>query len=305
MSPFELKKRRKDERQLGVQFLLDGIRVALTNVTDKEKKLIDVEYHEANEWSQQKTFLERKIAEFNLHQTPTTVLIPQSDYQIFLIEQALVPGEEKREAVRWRIAEYIDFPVEEAVVDYLEVPQKNKESTSALTYVVVTRKSIIDDYIKNIKTLGLSLGAIDICQSALREIAFQLDDADVGQALLHIEDTKSYIILFKQRTMYMMRDIDLGYQHIKEATELHDLALEIQRSIDYCSSNLKNAGISRIVLTPLPERKTELLSCLSNILGLPVRVISYSEFMCDTEKLTINQANNSTFVIGAAISTAL
>lgn len=303
MSPFDFKKKLKDDKQLGVQFSHNGIRVALTNVS--EKALMDVEFHEANEWAQQKAFLEKKIAEFNLHQTPTTVLIPQSDYQIFLIEQAVVPGEEKREAVRWRIAEYIDFPVEEAVVDYLEVPQKNKEATMALTYVIVTRKSIVDGYVRNIKSLGLNLAAIDICQSALREIAFQLDDVDVGQALLHIEETKSYIILFKQRTMYMMRDIDLGYHHIKEATELHDLALEIQRSIDYCSSNLKNAGISRIVLTPLPERKTELLSCLSNILGLPVRVISYSEFMNDTEKLTINQANNSAFVIGAAISTAL
>lgn len=305
MSPFDLKKRLKDEKQLGVQFTHNGVRVALTNVAERKKTLLDVAFHEANEWGQQKAFLEKKIADFNLHQTPTTVLIPQSDYQIFLIEQALVPGEEKREAVRWRIAEYIDFPVEEAVVDYLEVPQKNKEATMALTYVIVTRKSIIDGYVKNIKTLGLNLAAIDICQSALREIAFQLDDADAGQALLHIEETKSYIILFKQRTMYMMRDIDLGYHHIKEATELHDLALEIQRSIDYCSSNLKNAGISRIVLTPLPERKTELLSCLSNILGLPVRVISYSEFMNDSENLTINQANHSAFVIGAAISTPL
>lgn len=305
MSPFNLKKRLKDDKQLGVQFSHNGIRVALAKVTDKDKTLIDVEFHEAKEWSQQKLFLEKKIAEFGLQQTPTTVLLPQSDYQIFLIEQALVSEEEKREAVRWRIAEYIDFPVEEAVVDYLEVPQKNKEATTALTYVVVTRKSIVDEYVKNIRTLGLSLAAIDINQSALREIAFQLDDADVGQALLHIEETKSHIILFKQRTMYMMRDIDLGYHQIKEATQLHDLALEIQRSIDYCSSNLKNAGISRIVLTPLPERKTELLSCLSNILGLPVRVINYSEFMYETDKLTINQANSSAFAIGAAISTAL
>jgi MSHA biogenesis protein MshI len=305
MSLLNLKKRLKDEKQLGVQFSNQGIRFALVNLKNNDKTLIDVEFNEANDWPQQKSFLEKKIAEFALESTPTIVIIPQNDYQIFLIEQPLLSGNEKREAIRWRIAEYIDFPVEEAVVDYIEVPQKNKDSNTPLNYVIVTRKGIIDEYANNIKALGLNLTSVDICQSALREIAFQLDDADVGQALLHIEEDKSHIVLFKNKTLYMMRDFDLGYDHIKKNNEVQDLALEIQRSIDYCSSNLKNAGISRIVLTPMPERKTELLSNLSNILGLPVRMINYSEFIHETEKLSINQANSSAFAIGAAISTAL
>jgi len=300
-----MNKRLKDEKQLGIQFTSQGIRFALVNISNNNKTLIDVEFNDANDWQQQKPFLEKKIAQFELNATPTTVIIPQNDYQIFLIEQSNVARNEKREAIRWRIAEYIDFPVEEAIVDYIEVPQKNKESNGALTYVIVTRKGIVDEYAGNIKSLGLNLASIDICQSALCEIAFQLDDADVGQALLHIEEHKSHIILFKNRTLYMMRDFDLGYQHIKESTEIQDLALEIQRSIDYCSSNLKNAGISRIVLTPMPERKSEILSNLSNILGLPVRMINYSEFIHETDKLTINQSNSSAFAIGAAISTAL
>ncbi len=305
MSLLNLKKRLKDEKQLGVQFTNQGIRSALVNINHNVKTLIDVEFNDANDWEQQKNFLEKKIAEFALEQTPTSVIIPQNDYQIFLIEQPLLSRNEKREAIRWRIAEYIDFPVEEAVVDYIEVPQKNKETNTPLNYVIVTRKGIINEYANNIKALGLHLTSVDICQSALREIAFQLDDADVGQALLHIEEDKSHIILFKNRMLYMMRDFDLGYEHIKRNSEVQDLALEIQRSIDYCSSNLKNAGISRIVLTPMPERKSELLSNLSNILGLPVRMINYSEFIQETDKLSINQANSSAFAIGAAISTAL
>jgi len=305
MSLFKMKKRVKDEKQLSVQFSSHGIRFALVNVNAKAKSLLDIEFQDLTEWSQQKAFLEKKISQFALSGTPTTVLIPQNDYQIFLIDQPVVSSNEKREAIRWRIAEYIDFPVEEAVVDYIEVPQKNKDTNTALTYVIATRKSTVEEYADHIKTLGLTVVSVDICQSALREIAFQLDDADVGQALLHIEDHKSHIILFKNKTLYMMRDFDLGYSHIKENAELQDLALEIQRSIDYCSSNLKNAGISRIVLTPMPERKNEILSNLSNILGLPVRMINYSEFIQETENLSINQSNSSAFAIGAAISTTL
>lgn len=305
MSLFKMKKELNNEKLLCVQFTQHGTRFVLVKATNNTKTLIDIEYHEASEWDQQKSFLENKITEFGLLSAPTTVLIPQNDYQIFLVEQPVVSSNEKREAIRWRIAEYIDFPVEEAVVDYIEVPQKSKDTSVALTYVVVTRKSLIDEYADNVKSLGLKVTSVDICQSALREIAFQLDDSDVGQALLHIEEYKSHIILFKNKTLYMMRDFDLGYQHIKENMELQDLALEIQRSIDYCSSNLKNAGISRIVLTPLPERKTEILSSLSNILGLPVRMINYSEFINETDKLTLNQSNSSAYAIGAAISTTV
>lgn len=305
MPLFKVKKTLSEEKQIGIQFTPQGIRFALVNLTDNAKTLIEVADFEAQEWNQQKNFLEEKIAQFSLFSAKTNVLIPPSDYQIFLVEQPTISANEKREAVRWRIAEYIDYPVEEAVVDYIEVPQKNKEGNSALTYVIVTRKSVIDEYAKHVKELGLHVASIDICQSALREIAFQLDEQEVGQALLHIEEYKSHIILFKDKILYMMRDFDLGYHHIKDNSELQDLAMEIQRSIDYCSSNLKNAGISRIVLTPLPERKTVILSNLSNILGLPVRMINYNEFIKETEQLTINQANTSAFAIGAAISKAL
>ncbi len=305
MPLFKVKKNPTQEKQIGIQFTAQGIRFALVNVTDKVNTLIEVADFEALEWSQQKGFLEEKISQFDLLATKANILIPPSDYQIFLIEQPTISANEKREAVRWRIAEYIDYPVEEAVVDYIEVPQKNKEGNSALTYVIVTRKSVVDEYANQVKEIGLHVSSIDICQSALREIAFQLDEQDVGQALLHIEEYKSHIILFKNKILYMMRDFDLGYHHIKENIELQDLAMEIQRSIDYCSSNLKNAGISRIVLTPLPERKTALLSNLSNILGLPVRMINYNEFIKETEQLTVNQANNCAFAIGAAISKAL
>jgi MSHA biogenesis protein MshI len=137
-----------------------------------------------------------------------------------------------------------------------------------------------------------------------------LENAEEGQALLHLEAEKSHLILFKEKTLYMMRDLDLGLNILKslpqEETIDHismyqDLSLEIQRSFDYCASNLQNANISRLVLTPLKEKRPQLLSNLSNILGLPVREIQYSEFLHMDEDLPHNKEGVSTFAIGAAL----
>ncbi|MCS5712674.1 pilus assembly protein PilM [Candidatus Berkiella aquae] len=305
MPLFKVKNDPLQEKQLGIQFTTQGIRFALIEEKQNNKILLEVDHHETSQWDQQKQFLKEKIAQLNLSAIKTNILIPQSDYQIFLVEQPMVSINEKKDAVRWRIADYLDYPIEEAVVDYIEVPQKNKENNAMLTYVIATKKSTVDEYAEFIKELGLNVISVDICQSALREIAFQLDDSDEGQALLHIEEHKSHIILFKNKILYMMRDFDIGHRQLKTESELQDLAVEIQRSIDYCSSNLKNIVISRIVLTPLPERKAEILTNLSNILSLPVRMINYAEFIKESEKLDMSQSNSNTFVIGAAISGAL
>jgi hypothetical protein len=108
----------------------------------------------------------------------------------------------------------------------------------------------------------------------------------------------------------MMRDLDLGLKMLKSLptgdkgehlSVYQDLSIEIQRSFDYCASNLQNANVSRLVLTPLLEKRPHLLSNLSNILGLPVREINYSEFL-NVHGLPLEKESASTFAIGAALN---
>lgn len=107
-----------------------------------------------------------------------------------------------------------------------------------------------------------------------------------------------------------MRDLDMGItmlreakrDELKEANFYQDFAMEIQRSFDYCASKLQNANVSRLLLTPLQEKRPGLLSNLSNILGLPVREIQFEEFMKVNEAFLPLKEGKSAVAIGAALN---
>jgi MSHA biogenesis protein MshI len=259
----------------------------------------------------QRIFLKDQVASLNLQGKQATILLSERDYQIFLIEQPQVPEDERREAIRWRVAEYIDFAIEEAVVDFIQLPQKPNSENAPMLYVIVTKKRNIEQAIAWVSATGLKVKSVDICQSALRQIALHLENAEEGQALLHLENDKSHLILFKEKTLFMMRDLDIGLKMLSSISKndksehlpiYQDLSVEIQRSFDYCASNLQNASVSRLLITPLNEKRPELLSNLSNILGLPVREIQYSEFLQLKEDITFERESARTFAIGAALN---
>jgi MSHA biogenesis protein MshI len=292
--------------QVGIYLSKEGLTFAYMSGNTQSSILQQLlQLDEINPQTQQ-FMIKEKVTSLHLQGTKTTVLLSQKDCQIFLMEQPKVQESEKKEAVRWQIASIIDFPIEEAIVDYIELPSKEAVDSTPMMYVVVADKRKIQSTIEWIEATGLKVNAIDICQNALLKIAFLLEGADEGQALLHLEKNTSYLIIFKERTLYMMRELEIGLAQLeileseKSATPVHDLSVEIQRTLDYCASNLKNAGVSRLVLTPLENKKPQLLSNLSNILGLPVREMDYSEIVQNAQTIPIKKAGY-TLAIGAAL----
>lgn len=297
-----------DTGQIGISLSKQSLAFAYVKADSTQIKLTHLGFVKGDREVQQ-TYLRDCVSSLNLQGTQAIAVLSDKDYQVFLVEQPAVPDSEKANAIRWLIAEYIDFPIELALVDYIELPQRSADSVKML-YVVVTHKKKVDEMVSFIQDAGLKVKTIDICQSALRQIALHLENAEEGQALLHLEEDKSYLIIFKNKTLYMMRDLDLGLKMLSPLCDekqhealcsYQDLSVEIQRSLDYCASKLQNANVSRLVITPLHKKRPQLLSNLSNILGLPVREINYDEFLNIKEDVPIKE-NACALAIGAALN---
>ncbi len=288
--------------QIGISFSSQRLTLAYISDGEHGKTLTHLCCCEGSVDEQQAN-LKEQVTTLALQGMHANLILPQKDYQIFLVEQPQVLESEKANALRWLIAEYIDFPVEEAVVDYIELPQKLHSENPSMLYVVVTKKSKIDETYSLINAAGLKVKSIDICQSALRFIAMNLENPEEGQALLHLEEDKSHLIIFKNKTLYMMRDLDLGLNALNSSQSIYqDFSIEVQRSFDYCASKLQNANISRLVITPLEKRQPDFLSNLSNILGLPVREMSFDELISIRGNFSAINDEESVFAIGAALN---
>ena len=66
--------------------------------------------------------LKRLRRELQLDRYQCTTLLRSGNYQILQVDAPSVPAAEARNAVRWRIKDMIDFPVEAATVDALFIP---------------------------------------------------------------------------------------------------------------------------------------------------------------------------------------
>src|SRR5687768_16775723 len=66
--------------------------------------------------------LERIAKEFGAGRFQCVTLLPRNEYQIVLVDAPSVPADEVKAALRWRIKDMIDYPVDEATVDMLELP---------------------------------------------------------------------------------------------------------------------------------------------------------------------------------------
>src|SRR6185295_14478160 len=66
--------------------------------------------------------LARLRRELQLHRYRCTTVLRGGDYQMMQVEAPNVPEAEVKEALRWRIKDMIDYPVEAATVDGIFIP---------------------------------------------------------------------------------------------------------------------------------------------------------------------------------------
>lgn len=248
--------------------------------------------------------LKEKVNQLGLTGVSTRLILQFGDYQILFMPKPNVPEHEIQSALKWLISEQIDFNPLDAIIDYIELPKSEKRDKSSMLYVVVADKSIIAQWCSRINGAGLHVTQVDIGQSALRDIALSLENTQECQALLHIEKSKTYIIVFKDKVLHMMREIDIGDLQLlayNAKDSIRELALEIQRSCDY-NESLCDQKVVRVLITPLKEKIPHLLSSLSDLLDLPVREIGFVEFLdnhCSVEDL------KQSLAIGAAVGSKI
>lgn len=228
--------------------------------------------------------LEKLLREKHLKGSRCISLLHRPDYSLLLTEAPQVPNAEIQAALRWKIADLIDFPINEAVLDWFELPS-GPSSEARQVYVVVARESVIQARVDLLRGLGLQPAYIDIADMAQRNLAARLPEDDQGVALLEIGDTESLLTLTRQGELIFSRILSLGAEALLEniilltgysaemapsAMATHGLdpdpaadaavqnalrqgverlALEVQRSMDYYDSRFRRGAVKHLYLS--------------------------------------------------------
>lgn len=192
-----------------------------------------------------------------------SLLLGYGEYQLLQIEKPNVPANELKQAVRWMLKDMIDYPVEQATIDVIDIPpDPNNANRQAYVYAVVAKNSLISNYIERwIDFSGAGLDVIDIPELAQRNIAAFLEKEGRGLAMLTINSAGGLLTFTSGGELYHARNIEIDTKQIlsddseRKSSVFERLSLEIQRSLDNFERQFPYITISRLVLAPFMGRE--------------------------------------------------
>jgi len=260
-----------------------------------------------DDWADQ---AESHVSGMNLQNTPVSAVLPASAYQLLLVELPNVPADELLAAVRWRIKDLIDFPLEEAVVELLDMPRHANPGNAPIAYAVVSRRAEILQQIDMMKAADLRMDVIDIPELCIRNIAVLLPQDEFGIAFLHFTAECGYLTVTHKGVLHMLRRLETGRHALAEASgdefalqeRVAGIALEVQRSLDYYESHYDRRPISEIVLGPGADLDAVPVA-MTDALGLTISRLNLDELFSIEGDISVEEQAGCLLAVGAALRT--
>jgi MSHA biogenesis protein MshI len=225
-----------------------------------------------------------------------------------------VPDSELREAVRWRIRDLIDFPVDEAAIDIFDMPQQagTGRETGKMMCVVVARTPVIAQKAALVNRSGGQLDVIDITDLALRNLLMLAAPDGRGVALLFVDTTYSMILITSGDTLYLSRRIWIGQQEItslagrdpqtEEFRRVADaLAMEVLRSLEYYETHFSRPAVESLQIAPMGATEAALQAHLARAVGVDVQALDLNRLLDIPSALGADMQARTLLAIGGAL----
>lgn len=227
--------------------------------------------------------LERVAKELGAERHQCLTILAPAEYQLLLVDAPNVPANELKTAVRWRIKDMIDYHLEDATIDVLDIPvDPSREGRAHSMYAVAARNDVIQGCIGRFTSAHIPLSVIDIAETAQRNIAALFEPAERGVAFLYLGPSNALLTVNFRGELYLARRIDVGTEQILNLHRggsdelLSRILLELQRSFDHLDRQYPFLNIAKVLLGPEPG-ETGLLEYLSANLGVPVGQANLAE----------------------------
>ncbi len=186
------------------------------------------------------------------------LLLPRDDYRLSVMPEPAVPADELGNSLRWQLAATLDFPVEDAAIDWMNIPTLAwQPERAAELYAVAARGETVQAKTALFRAAHLNLQVIDIRETAQRNIAALLEHQSELLVLVAFCADEVRISFNWHGELYMDRLIaEPSFR--EESAERRGAAaervqLQIQRSLDAVRENYPFMQTARIVLAGAPE----------------------------------------------------
>jgi MSHA biogenesis protein MshI len=305
------RKTRKSPGWMAVSLLQDGICAAHVVRAPGSRPTVERVAFYPNDILPAAESLEKLAKELQLAHFQCSTLLGAGEYQLLSVEAPNVPPEELKTAIRWRIKDLLDFHVDDATIDVLDVPMdKNSPVRNHAMYAVAARNQLIQQRQTLFSDAKIALSVIDIPEMAQRNVAALLAPEGRGLAMLSFDAQGGLLTLSFGGELYLSRRIDVSLAQLTQAdadqqnSQFERITLELQRSLDHFDRQYHSIPVAKLVLAPLPTTAAALQASLAANLYIPVEACTLDSVLdvSRVPELSDPQAQQRYFMtIGAAL----
>jgi MSHA biogenesis protein MshI len=205
-----------------------------------------------------------------------TTLIDSNAYQVLQVEAPQVQAGELKAAMRWRIKELLEFPVEQSVVDVLDIPLEGAPlGRPHLMFAIAARSKAVGEQVQAFQQAGIPLEVIDVTEMGQRNIAALFEQPGRGLAMLAFYERGGLLTFTRDGELFALRRIDIPAAALGEVEDERRLqlfervGLELQRSLDNFDRQFSHVPLQRLLVCS-PPGSPGLLDYLKQNLYLPV-----------------------------------
>ena len=246
-----------------------------------------------------------------LHRHQRVALLQRNQYRCVAMDApADVPRPDWAAAVRWQLRDTVDFAVDSAAIDVLAVPDGTSYRAQAQLIAVAAAADQVRPLVEHAVDAGTPWQAIDITETALRNLGALVEPEGRAQALLHCEAQHATLVVTYGGELLSTRQMELTLALPDDTSpaqreQAYDQAgLELQRTLDGIERAFGQVTLARLLISPMPgvQALCDHLGPLLYVPALPLLLDEVLDFSAVPGLLTdAALLNRHLCAIGAAL----
>ena len=240
------------------------------------------------------------------------VLSPQQ-YVLSLIEFPPIQNNDAKEkAILLGVKDYINYSIDDAILESFEVPVRRTQDNAKLAYAVAMRAKLSEEIGRLLNKCDIHLKYIDINELCIRNIIALYEDLQQGCLVLKISDINNSMLLVKDNALFISRNTKLDIKQLSDfdpnknddsdkMSIAENLVLELQRSLDYGNSIFRELHFNSICVLPYDFNLDLFIGWAVEQLGLPIHKLDLTKKIKFEQPINQHEQAECILAIGAAL----
>jgi MSHA biogenesis protein MshI len=254
----------------------DGDRVHLAHVVRQRSGSPCVRWVCTEDWADATRSLHALRRTRRLAGQRTVAVLARSQYQLIAMDAPELPRDEWRDGLRWQLKDMVEFAVDTAGIEVIEIPRDPRQHRKSSVFALAASRDTLVKLSDAGADAGVPWHAIDIAETALRNIALLCVEGQRGEALLHVGPDHSTLVIVAQGELLATRRIEVSYGQLTDddddaRQQVYERAsLELQRTLDNVERQFSHANLARLQVAP-GRPLTSFVEFVRDLIYVPVR----------------------------------